>query len=175
MAGDQHLAENFQGDSEIFVGRWKSRATIESYMGDIRKYLEWFENKQGTFEGQLSRVSITKLSTNWSRKLCWSIPINKKRSTVSIVSTTIWSGKVSVGNHVSSFPIRIRLDANGSEKESQSCWWWGGAAVVLPEKKRFSLPLEKNHPAHPTLHRPESQWSCWSLRFRTLIDSPWIL
>ncbi len=52
--------DSFQGDfGKQLLEDGKSRATIESYIGDIRKFLEWLAQKNLPFDGRLSRLSIT--------------------------------------------------------------------------------------------------------------------
>ena len=51
---------SIQGDfGKYLLEDGKSRATIESYMGDIRKFVEWLIHKKLPFDGKLSRLSIT--------------------------------------------------------------------------------------------------------------------
>lgn len=89
---------NFQGDfGKYLLEDGKSRTTIESYMGDIRKYLEWLENKQGTFEGQLSRVSITSYRNQLEQENYAVNTINKKINSLHSFNHYL-TGKVFVKN-----------------------------------------------------------------------------
>lgn len=56
----------------------KSKTTIASYMGDIRTFLKWLENKQGDFKGNLNRISITSYKNHLEEKSYSVNTINKK-------------------------------------------------------------------------------------------------
>ncbi|WP_286945207.1 tyrosine-type recombinase/integrase [Acetobacterium sp. UBA5834] len=108
---------NFQGNfRKYLLEDGKSRATIESYMGDIRKYLEWLENKQGTFEGQLSRVSITSYRNQLEQQNYAVNTINKKIN--SLHSFNHYLIREGFCEKLVVFPNKDKIKiANGSEKE----------------------------------------------------------
>ncbi|AKA70861.1 phage integrase N-terminal SAM-like domain-containing protein [Clostridium scatologenes] len=44
---------------EYLVADGKAAKTLESYVGDIRAFLQWLESKDNTFAGVLKRFHIT--------------------------------------------------------------------------------------------------------------------
>lgn len=54
------IAERIVGEfEEALIADGKASKTLESYLGDIRAFLQWLESKDNTFTGALKRFHIT--------------------------------------------------------------------------------------------------------------------
>lgn len=56
ITATENIIEKFE---TYLIADGKASKTLESYVGDIRAFLQWLESKENTFTGNLKRFHVT--------------------------------------------------------------------------------------------------------------------
>ena len=112
------MIASLQGSRRTYLQTEKAKSTVASYVGDIKAFLEWLEDKGVEFQGQLHRVHATAYKKFLVEAEYQFATINKKIKSLSSFNSYLIEQGLAQEKAVDPRRDRVKV-ARGSEKEVQ--------------------------------------------------------